>query len=94
MEIQLIVTIVILVILIAVGVIMAFVAVRRSKEGKPVEPNYRIFLYVGIAFLSSGTIWVIVSLSTDISIVLGITFLVLGMTYFTISLVNRNKWRK
>jgi len=94
MEISQIVTIIILAVLIVVGLIVAILTLKRGKEDKSAEPNYRAFFIMGVTFIPIGIIWIIVSLSLDISFVAGIPFLGLGVTYLIIGLANRDKWRK
>jgi len=86
--------IVIVLILVVAGVIVAFIGIKRSKEGKTEEPNYRAFYILGITFIPLGIVWIAVSLLTDISFVIGIPFLGLGVTYMLLGLANRDKWRK
>jgi hypothetical protein len=79
---------VIIVVLVAVGIITAFLALRRRKEGRPQEPDYRVFFILGICFTGMGTVFM-----TSISLAfIGITGM--GIAYMMIGLANRDKWKK
>lgn len=93
MEIFQIITTIILVVMIVAGVIMAFMALRKRKAGRLAEPNYYTFFVLGVSFIPIGLIWMILSFSLDISFVVGIPFLGLGVTYLGIGLANRDKWK-
>ena len=94
MEIIEIIAIIILAVMVVIGVISAFLALKRRKEDKSAEPNYRVFYITGLILLPIGIIWIGVSFFLDISFVVGIPFLGVAVTYLTIGLAYRDKWRK
>jgi hypothetical protein len=85
---------------IVVGLIIlglfVFVALRRRKETKPGETNYRDFFVLGITFLPLGIIYEIVFFvsGNTVFLVLGLAFVALGLSYLAIGLKNRDKWKK
>ena len=89
-----IITIMILAVLMIAGAIVTFQAFKRLTESKSVEANYLTFHTMGARFIPIGIIWTAVSLASGISFVPGIVFTGLGVTYLTIGLVNRGRWRK
>lgn len=78
-------------ILISVGVligILAIVAVFATK-GKKRPTDYYSFFVMGIIWLPFG---IIMSLTNDLPI--GNIFILLGLTYSIIGLLNKDKWKK
>jgi amino acid transporter len=94
MEIIEIITTIILAVMVVIGVISAFLALKRRKEDKSAEPNYRVFYITGLILLPIGIIWIGVSFFWDISFVVGIPFLGVAATYIIIGLAYRDKWKK
>ena len=79
---------IIAVIVIALGIIVLFISMKKKKEGKYVEPDYRAFFILGICFLTMGTIFMI-TVSPGF-----IGFTGLGVIYMIIGLSHRDKWKK
>lgn len=82
------VAVVTLVITAVFGIIVAFVVLKKRKEGKLKETNYQAFFLMGICFLGLG----IVFTTTINPGFLG--FAGLGLIYMIIGLANRDKWPK
>lgn len=79
---------IIAVIVLVLGVVVLFIAIKKKKEGKYVEPDYRAFFILGICFLPMGTIFMI-TISPGF-----IGFTGLGIIYMIIGLSHRDKWKK
>jgi len=94
MEIIEIIATIILVLMLVIGAISAVLALKKSKDDKSGEPNYRVFYITGLILLPIGIIWIVASLFLDISIGAGAAFLGVGVTYLIIGLAYRDKWRK
>ena len=73
--------------------ILAIVLLRKRRQEKTKEINYRAFFILGISFLSLGIIYEIVFLAADrqVFLALGLPFIAIGLSYTAISLANRNK---
>ena len=89
-----VISIAILAVLIVIGIIIAGAILKRNKEGKQQETNYRAFFIMGIALLPVGIALIVLSFTSDISITIGIPFFVISVTYIAIGLGNRDKWAK
>lgn len=76
------------VIVLVLGVVVLFIAVKKKKEGKYVEPDYRVFFILGICFLPIGIVFMI-TVSPGF-----IGFFGLGVIYMIIGLSHRDKWKK
>jgi len=83
-----------LAILIALGVLVALIAWKKNKEGEFVEPNYRAFFVMGIAWVPVGIVSTIVFFVLDIPFIIGMPLLAMGAVYLAIGLANRDKWKK
>jgi len=81
--------------LVVVGVItaLALVVLRRRRGAGSREIDYRFFFTIGIAFLASGAIFLLVCLQSDIPFALALPHLAMGLVYVTIGLSNRDKWK-
>lgn len=77
-----------------VGIFLTYLSRKRKKEGVSVYNSYRTLFIMGLTFTPVGIIWIIVSFTSDASFVIGIPFLVIGVTYLSIGLANRDKWKK
>ena len=83
-----------LAILIALGVFVALIAWKKKKEGEFIEPNYRAFFVMGIAWVPVGIVSMIVFFALDMPFIIGMPLLAMGIIYLTIGLANRDKWKK
>ena len=75
--------------LVVVGLLLTIVVYKKKKEGKIGEPNYKVFLIIGIAWIPIGSVFMI-----TINLVIGIAFMCMGVSYMAIGLANRDKWKK
>jgi uncharacterized membrane protein YfcA len=83
----------ILVVVVVVGILVAFVAWRRRKEGKLAEPDYRAFFVMGIVLVPVGIVFMFIFLLSDIPFAIGMPLLAMGLVYLAIGLANRDKWK-
>ncbi len=74
-------------IILILGIIVIFIALKSKKEGRYKEPNYYVFFTLGICFLGSGSVFMITSSNPGF---MGITCL--GIVYMIIGLYHRDKW--
>lgn len=76
------------------GMLLAWAAWRKKKEGKQQAPDYRSLFILGATFLSLGIIYEVVFFVSDVKVflVLGLAFMAMGLSYLTIGLANRSKW--
>ena len=81
--------------LILIGILAAII-LKRKREGKFGETNYRALFILGITFFPMGIIYEITFFVSGktVFLVLGLSFIAMGLAYLAISLVNRDKWKK
>ena len=63
--------------------------VKKKKEGKTGEINYKIFFILGLVWIPIGSVYMI-----TINTAIGIAFMGLGVAYIAIGLANKDKWKK
>ena len=81
-------------ILVLAGVAAMVLTWRRRRDGKPSEPNYRAFFMMGTMWFPVGLASMIIFLFLDVSFVVGLPLLVMGVIYLSIGLAKRDKWNK
>ena len=80
--------------LIALGIVVVFMSRTRNRETTASQPNYRVFFFIGGAMSVVGIAEILVLLRTDISFVIALPLLAIGLVFLTVGLANRDKWRK
>jgi uncharacterized membrane protein YbaN (DUF454 family) len=81
-------------ILVLVGIFLILVIWKKSKEGKQVESDYRVFFIIGLLMTPLGIIGMTASFFADTSFFIGLPFFSIGVVYIVIGLGNRDKWKK
>ena len=81
-------------VLIALGIILTIMLVKRRREGRFWEQYYISFFVIGITAFILGIILLILSSSTDLSFDTGLYITVVGIISFIVGLVIRNRWKK
>ena len=88
-----VITLIILAIAIATGILTVWMVRRRKKEGKQ-QVDYRNFFVLGMTWVPLSIILMIVFFILQIPFYIGLPLLALGIIYLSIGLVNRDKWKK
>ena len=85
-----------LVLVIGIVLVLLLVVVlrKRKQTGKAGEKDYKAFLIIGLVFLPTGFIMMIVYFFTELPFEIGVPLFALGLIYLVIGVVNRDKWRK
>ena len=81
-------------VLIAVGIILAIMLVKRRREGRFWKQYYFSFFVIGITAFILGGILLIVSSLTDLSLFYGLYITTAGTISLIIGWVIRNIWEK
>jgi heme A synthase len=83
----------ILVTLVLLGIIVV-VAIRKRKQPRRID--YRMYFVMGVVFLATGVFLILLPwfLHEEVSLSMGGFFIVMGLAYTIIGLVNREKWGK
>ena len=73
--------------ILVIGLVVLAVALKRRKQAEVKLIDYRTFFILGICWLPLGIVfWIVMDLAV------GIPLFVIGSTFLTIGLVNRDKW--
>ena len=78
--------------LVATGLVLVLIVLRGRGARARSEPNYKAFFIIGLSWLSTGAVFTIIYVATDLPFFIGFPFLGLGLAYTAIGLVNREKW--
>lgn len=85
--------IIVLVVMILAAIGAVWYSLKRRRIGVGEGRDYRAFYVMGLAFVPLGIVWIIISFTTEMSIVVGLPFLLLGIVYLIVGLTNKDKWR-
>jgi len=84
----------------SVGAVVVLIAVlalvlrkKQKNNDEQKETNYLAFFVLGTSFLSLGSIFTILSFTSEFPGVIGFPFLAMGLIYIIIGLANRNTWK-
>jgi uncharacterized membrane protein len=94
MDVLVYISLAIFAIVIVVGVIAKLLLRKTQEKGKAENTDYQAFFILGISFFPLGFIFMMLALTSDFPIAIGIPFLAMGIIYLTIGLSNRNKWKR
>jgi Gpi18-like mannosyltransferase len=83
------ITAIISVIMLMIATVVALTVWKKRKETKTQETNYKAFFVLGICFMPLG---VVLSSAVGNFGFIGITML--GVVYFMIGIVNKDKWEE
>jgi hypothetical protein len=67
---------------------------QKNKEGKPKQPDYRVFFIMGAVMLLLGIAEMLLFLQQDRPLVISLPLVVIGLVFLAIGLANRGKWQK
>jgi len=81
------------ILVVSIIVAMAVIVVLwKKKINQRAETNYRIFFIMGFVLMPAGLSWIAVSLLTELSITIGLPFVIIGVVYLGIGLGNQDRW--
>ena len=85
------VTTALLAIVLTLGLLMILVNLKKKAGGRAEQPNYRVFLVVGAVMLVVGTAEMLIFVRSDVSYVVALPLLAIGLVFVVIGLVNRSR---
>jgi len=88
-----IIVLVVLGVLVATGLALLVLFLRRGRAGGEGEPNYRAIFIIGLSQISIGSSFTVIYTASDLPPFLGLPLLGMGLTYVAIGLANRDKWK-
>lgn len=88
------ITIALLAIVLTLGVMLILVNLKKKSGAGTELPNYRVFFIVGMVMLIVGTAEMLIFMQSDVSYVVALPLLAIGLVFVAIGLLNRDKWKK
>jgi hypothetical protein len=82
-----------LAIILTLGLLAILSDRKKRAGGKARQPNHRAFFFVGLVMLGAGAAELLIFLRSDISYVVALPLLLIGLVFAVIGLANRDKWQ-
>jgi predicted membrane channel-forming protein YqfA (hemolysin III family) len=83
-----------LAIVLTLGLLAILVNLKKKAGDGAQQPNHRAFFFMGVVMLVAGTAELLIFLRSEVSYVVALPLLMIGLVFVVIGLVNRDKWRK
>jgi len=83
-----------LAVVLTLGLLWILVSLKKKTGGGAQQPNHRALFFMGLVMVIAGTAELLIFLRTDVSYVVALPLLVIGLVFVVIGLVNRDKWRR
>lgn len=84
----------VLAIILGLVILVTVMLWKRGKEGKPEQPDYRVFFIMGAVMLPLGIAEMLLFLQWDRPFVIPLPLAVIGLVFLAIGLANKDKWQK
>jgi cytochrome bd-type quinol oxidase subunit 2 len=82
-----------LAIVLMLGLLWILANLKKKEGDSRRQPNHRAFFFMGVVMLIAGTAEVLVFARSDVSYVVALPLLVIGLVFVVIGLANRDKWQ-
>jgi ABC-type transport system involved in cytochrome bd biosynthesis fused ATPase/permease subunit len=82
-----------LAIVLTLGLLWILVSLKKKAGAGARQPNHRALFFMGVVMLIAGTAELLVFLRSDVSFVVALPLLVIGLVFVVIGLANRDKWQ-
>jgi len=82
-----------LAVVLTLGLLWILVNLKKKAGGGAQQPNHRALFFMGLVMVIAGTAELLIFLRTDVSYVVALPLLVIGLVFVVIGLVNRDKWQ-
>jgi len=94
MDVLVYVSLVIFAIVLVVGIVAKLLLSKMQEKGEAEKTDYQVFFVLGISFFPIGLVFMILAVTSDFPIAVGIPLFVMGIFYLILGLSNRNKWKR
>jgi uncharacterized membrane protein len=83
-----------LAVVLTLGLLTILVNLKKNEAGSRTgQPDHRAFFFMGVVMLAVGTAELLVFLRSDVSYVVALPLLVIGLVFVVVGLANRDKWQ-
>ena len=82
-----------LAIVLTLGLLWILVNLKKKEGDRARRPNHRAFFFMGVVMLIAGTAELLIFLRSDVSFVVALPLLAIGLVFVVIGVANRDKWQ-
>ena len=83
-----------LAVVLTLGLLWILVNLKKKAGAGAQQPNHRALFFMGLVMLIAGTAELLLFLRSDVSHVVALPLLVIGLVFVVIGLANRDKWQR
>ncbi|MBN2098707.1 MAG: hypothetical protein JW753_03825 [Dehalococcoidia bacterium] len=83
-----------LALVLTLGLLWILVSLKKKAGANARQPNHRAFFFMGVVMVVAGTAEVLIFLRSDVSYMVALPLLVIGLVFAVIGLANRDKWTR
>jgi hypothetical protein len=76
------------------GLLAILVNLKKKAGDGAQRPNHRALFFMGVVMLVAGTAELLIFLRSDVSYVVALPLVVIGLVFLAIGLANRGKWQR
>ena len=88
------ISVALLAIVLTLGLLAILVNLKKKAGGSAEPPNHRAFFFMGAVMLAVGAAELLIFLRSDISFVVALPLLVIGLVFVAIGVANWGNWSK
>ncbi|MDM8000739.1 MAG: hypothetical protein QUS33_12330, partial [Dehalococcoidia bacterium] len=81
-----------LAIVLTLGLLWILTSLKKRTGAGASQPNHRAFFLMGVVMLTVGTAEMLIFLRTEVSYVVALPLIAIGMVFIVVGLANRDKW--
>jgi predicted membrane channel-forming protein YqfA (hemolysin III family) len=88
------ISVALLAIVLTLGLLAILVNLKKKAGGSAKPPNHRAFFFMGLVMLAVGAAELLIFLRSDVSFVVALPLLMIGLVFVAVGVANRGNWSK
>lgn len=88
------ISVALLAVVLTLGLLWVLVNLKKKAGVSAKPPNHRAFFFMGVVMLAVGSAELLIFLRSDVSFVVALPLLAIGLVFVVIGLANRGNWSK
>jgi L-asparaginase II len=88
------ISVALLALVLMLGLLWVLVNLKKKAGVSAKPPNHRAFFFMGVVMLAVGAAELLIFLRSDVSFMVALPLIVIGMVFLVIGLANRGNWSK